>query len=201
MEEKDIFHAFPGYEGIYEVNKFGIVRSLDRIVEVKRGSQKYSILLKGGTVKVQKSIGYGYLSVELRENGRRKTWFLHRILALTFIDNPENKRCVNHKNGIKTDNRIENLEWATHSENFQHAVNTGLIKKPFRPLSHKKGQDHPYFGKTGELSHNSKIVLDTQTGIFYFGVKEAAEAKNVNLNCLRRKLFGGRTNNTSLIYV
>lgn len=201
MEEKDVFHSLPGYVGIYEINKSGIVRSIDRIVNVKRGKQKYSIVLKGALVKVQKSLGYGYLSVELRKKGMRKTWFLHRVLALTFINNPENKRCINHKNGIKTDNRIENLEWATHSENFQHAIQTGLIKKPFKPLKHKKGQDHPYFGKIGELSHNSKIVFDTQTGIFYFGVKEAAEAKNVNLNCLRRKLFGGRRNNTSLIYV
>lgn len=201
MEERNIFYPFPEYERIYEVNKSGIVRSIDRIVDIERGNQRYSILRKGGVVKIQKSIGYGYLAVELRKNGERKTWFLHRILALTFIKNPENKKCVNHKNGIKTDNRIENLEWVTHSENFQHAVETGLIKKPFRPLNHKKGKDHPYFGKTGEMSHNSKIIFDTQTGIFYFGVKEAAEAKDVNLNCLRRKLFGGRRNNTSLIYV
>lgn len=71
----------------------------------------------------------GYLMVNLYNNDKKKTCLIHRLVATHFIDNPENKPCVNHIDGNKENNDIPNLEWATHSENMVHAYNTGL-KKP-----------------------------------------------------------------------
>jgi len=73
----------------------------------------------------------GYLCAELYVNNKRTTPKIHRLVALAFIANPNNYRVVNHINGIKTDNRVENLEWCTHSENNQHAWDTGLKAKKY----------------------------------------------------------------------
>lgn len=70
----------------------------------------------------------GYLMVSLCEAAKYKKRYLHRLVAKAFIPNPENKPEVNHKNGVKTNNGIENLEWATHKENMLHAGKTGLCK-------------------------------------------------------------------------
>lgn len=70
--------------------------------------------------------GVGYYLVTLVHNGKRKNQFIHRLLAQHFIANPENKAHVNHIDGNKQNNRLDNLEWATPKENAQHAVDTGL---------------------------------------------------------------------------
>jgi hypothetical protein len=80
--------------------------------------------------KLKQSKRNGYLCVGLCNKGFCKTISVHRIIAESFILNPENKPQVNHKNGIKTDNRTENLEWVTQSENAIHAINNGLFEPP-----------------------------------------------------------------------
>ena len=70
----------------------------------------------------------GYLQVKLRENGKKKSFRIHRLVATVFIPNPESKPEVNHINGIKTDNRASNLEWCSSKENVNHAYRIGLIK-------------------------------------------------------------------------
>ena len=105
-----------GYEGLYEVSDAGMVRSLKRTTT-------------SGKVLSQRAGTGGYLRVCLCENNHKKTFVVHRLVASAFIENPEHKPEVNHKNGIRTDNRASNLEWVTRSENEQHAYDV-LGKSP-----------------------------------------------------------------------
>src|SRR4051812_18548090 len=71
----------------------------------------------------------GYNTAKLYKDGQQKGYVVHRLVAVTYLPNPENKLEVNHKNGIKTDNRLVNLEWATSKENHEHGFATGLYAK------------------------------------------------------------------------
>jgi hypothetical protein len=108
-----------GYERLYKINKSGKILSLPK----KRGRfQQGEKFLKHNTDKD------GYKTITLYKNGIQKTYKIHRLVAKEFISNPENKPFINHKNGIKNDNKIKNLEWCTQSENEKHARRTGLKK-------------------------------------------------------------------------
>lgn len=109
------------YEGIYQINEYGDVKSLSRIIDNNGGGQLLSerILIPG-------LIGKGYLKVDLRKNNETQRHYVHVLVAQHLIDNPLNLPTVNHKDGIKINNYYKNLEWATYSENNNHAYNTGL---------------------------------------------------------------------------
>jgi len=110
----EIFLPVFGYEKAYEVSNLGKIKSL------KKPHRNYEKIL---TPVVQ---GGGYLAVDLGDGIKIKRHLVHRIVAKAFVPNTENKPQVNHINGIKSDNRSENLEWNTRSENQLHAIRTGL---------------------------------------------------------------------------
>lgn len=118
----EIWKDINNYENIYQVSNLGRVRSLRRFRIIKQ--------------RLSKS---GYLNVTLRKesNEKLKGMRVNRLVAAAFIDNKENKPYVNHLNSIKTDNRVENLEWCTQSENIKHPYKIGT-KKPSNQYLNKK---------------------------------------------------------------
>jgi len=137
-----------GYEGHYQISSNGNVKSLK--------FNKNRILKSPENRK-------GYLIVGLFKNGTGKIQRVQRLVAKHFIPNPDNKLCVNHKNGIKTNNRVENLEWVTNQENITHAIENGLyptkinceIAKEIRELYATKSYSQRKVASKYNLSHTT----------------------------------------------
>lgn len=130
MDQEEIWKDIKGFEGLYQISNLGRVRSLDRLVRSGHGSFK----LSKGKIRKPSIDRYGYYRIDLWKAQKASYITIHRLVAEAFIPNPENKKAVNHINCIKTDNRVENLEWCTNQENSNHAVANNL----YNP---KKGKD------------------------------------------------------------
>lgn len=150
----EIWKDVIGYEGLYQVSNFGRVKNIKKPVQ---------IIMKNNLTPI------GYHLMRVSKNNIQKGFRVHRLVAIHFIPNPENKREVNHKNGVKTDNRVENLEWVTSSENSKHAVKNGFHK-----------------GRKGEKHHSVKIKEQDAIFIKYgsegISSRELSEKYNLHVN-------------------
>lgn len=118
---QEIWRDIPNYEGWYQVSNIGNVRSVDREFVNSIGRKCF---LKGAPIKPIPS--KGYLRVGLKKHQEVKRVQIHRLVAIAFIPNPNNFETVNHINGVKSDNRVENLEWCTIQDNIRHAFANNL---------------------------------------------------------------------------
>lgn len=143
MTWKDVI----GYEGLYRISSKGDIFSIRSDRQMKT---------------LQNSRGYVCCNLDNGSGGRNSV--VHRLVAMAFIPNPHSKPYVNHINGIKTDNRVENLEWCTHAENMQHASRAGLLnpaiannlqrlKKPVEQL-----KDGVVVGQFDSLANASRLT-------------------------------------------
>lgn len=145
MENKiEIWKDVIGYEFSYQVSSFGRVKSLERII--KRNSVFGDKKNKEKIIKPSITNG-NYYRLNLKKTNNTKSFSIHRLVALHFIPNPENKPQVNHKDGDKLNNNYTNLEWVTSKENIKHAILNGLF-------TNKKGIEH------NKSKLNEKQVLE-----------------------------------------
>lgn len=153
------FLPVKGYEGLYEVGDRGTVVSLGRMT--KTGEKPRRTL-------VQQKQWTGYVQVGLSLPGKKQKWFkVHRLVADAFIPNKSNKSQVNHINGIKDDNRVENLEWVTPSENQIHAIKK-LGKKPSCPALGKPSKKRKLTDEQADAirkDNRPQIVIAKDYGI------------------------------------
>lgn len=163
MEE--IWKDIAGYKD-YKISNEGKVKSLKGVAKILKGGIDLS----------------GYHIVTLLNNKIQSTKTIHRLVAIAFIPNAENKRTVNHKNGIKTDNRVENLEWNTYSENMNHSFKNGL---------RKIGGSHP----------NARKMIDISNGKIFDTLKDAAKYCNTSPSRLVSMLKGYYSNSTNIKYL
>lgn len=144
---KEIWKDIPGYEGRYQVSNFGRVKSLNY-----DGSRKIKIMTPYDV--------HGYKRVRVFKDKQAISIGVHRLVAKTFIPNPKNKSQVNHIDGDKGNNRLENLEWTDRSENLIHA---------YRVLGHKSSGGVP-----------QKRIKNLDTGAIFSSIKEASVLTGVN---------------------
>lgn len=152
------------------VEKYKIFEN-GEILNLKTNKKLKKILDKDGYITVRKFFG---------------TNKLHRILAICFIPNPENKPLINHKNGIKNDNRLENLEWCTYSENTKHAFNLGLIK-PIKGIKNKNSKKIYVFDREGKFLEE---IYSLNSCAEKFNISKATISyqvvlKTINLNLIK----------------
>ena len=124
---QEIWKPIKNYEGLYEVSNFGSIRSLDRTV--KAAIRNNNFIKRKGRDITPKYTQQGYQFVLLYKDGVSKSMFIHRIVAIEFLDNTDLKLAVNHKDLVKSNNNVLNLEWVTYKENKAHAMENNAVAK------------------------------------------------------------------------
>jgi phosphomannomutase len=175
----EVWKDIVGYVGLYQVSNLGNVKSLDKICGGRKG------IVKGKPIATQDN-GRGYINVCLNKDGQAKRVYVHRLVAEAFLPKENLKDCVNHKDGNKANNNLDNLEWVTRSENMQHAYSNGLAKQ---------------YERSGTKNPAARVVIDIESGVFYETMKEVSELYKISVSYLSSMLNGRMQNKTNFRYV
>lgn len=164
---KEIWKDIKEYEGLYQISNLGNIRKLRFINNIVNKEKIFNI-------KPQ-IINSGYYKVVLYKNKKYKNMLLHRIVAETFIPNINNYDFINHKDGNKLNNNVNNLEWCTRSQNMKHAYKNNLVQAQAKG---KYGSDNPKAIKIDMLDKNTNKILKQ-----FNSVIDAAHYVNVDKSC------------------
>lgn len=159
MLHQEIWKDVDGYAGLYQVSNLGQVKSLGKYDRLGR--------YRAEKIKATVDNGSGYCVVNLKHNGKQKQMTVHRLVAQAFIPNPDDKPEINHIDGCKGNNCVDNLEWASRSENIKHAFNLGL--------NTQKGKRKVICVETGRLFNS---IADAEKWV---GIKGSRIANVCNL--------------------
>jgi hypothetical protein len=175
MKTAEEWRPVEGYENIYEISNKGRLKNLSRIIKAPRNGTRFigERIAKGSFDK------QGYIKFSIAEFCKKKSKMAHRLVAAAFIPNPNGKKEVNHINGIKADNRVENLEWVTPKENIAHAIKLGL------------------YSNYAAIEKNKKKVIDTSSGKIYDCIKSASKCSGMSYKAFRSRINGRVKNNTN----
>jgi len=171
--EGEVWKPIKEYFGEYEVSNFGRVKSVERICYYNNGEP----FLLRERVRELADAGNGYFKIMLYRLGKGRPFWVHRLVADAFIENPLGKPFVNHKNGNGKDNKVENLEWCTAKENTAHAIR----ELGFRPDSGKiyRGAEHIQSIPIKQIDLKSGKIIKTWECIA--AVKKSKTASNPSL--------------------
>lgn len=191
---KETWKPVVGYEKYYEISSTGRLMRLPIEAKGRSGCIRItsSKILKRVTGRTE------YLTYQISKFGKRKNLKAHRLVAAAFIPNPEKKPYVNHKDGNKLNNSILNLEWVTAKENVRHAWDNSLNKMYPHQIAAFRNQSEK---NKGSVPPNAKIILDNNTGVFYYSTKDASNFVGIKSTTLLAQLNGTNRNKTSLILV
>lgn len=169
----EIWKDVVGFEGYYQVSNLGRVRSLDRFITDKRGLKRNH----KGFVKKLTPGNHGYMTAGLCRNGKNTQWLVHRLVAEAFIPNKEKLPFINHKDEVKDNNHVSNLEWCTQEYNNGYGTAPDRVRDKIREL--------------GQMRAVVQLTLSGKKINEYESLHEASRKTGVGLSNIWKAVNGG----------